>query len=264
MIHFQASINLCNLPPWVIASVEFNENPQPLSICGVLDSNKKFFAQLNAVDSQSRRGEMFHEYMCVKFGLHLWPDYESKARQSLKNSYIRFLRGWGLNSNGIEGAVIKDWAHTRFGITPSYHKAVLDKKAYEAWDTYGIDRMRGRAHTNAIDSQLDLLFEFCQYELGRRLGKQDKLILYRGTHDADEYRLIETGAKRERCVRLNNISSFTSDREKAWEFGSTAWQVQVPVTKVFFFSELLPSSLLKGESEYLVIGGDYWVKELLF
>ena len=65
-------------------------------------------------------------------------------------------------------------------------------------------------------------------------------------------------------VRMNNISSFTSDRECAWEFGSTVWEVRVPLAKVFFFSDLLPDSILRGEQEFLVIGGEYVVRKLLF
>ena len=63
---------------------------------------------------------------------------------------------------------------------------------------------------------------------------------------------------------MNNLSSFTSERECAWEFGSTVWETSVPTAKIFFFSGLLPDSILKGEDEYLVIGGEYRVKELLY
>jgi len=130
--------------------------------------------------------------------------------------------------------------------------------------SYEIDRMRGSARTNAILSQLDVLYEFCQYELARRLPGERWLKLWRGTCDAADYRLIERVDRRTSCILLNNLSSFTSDRECAWEFGSTVWEVMVPVVKIFFFSGLLPDSILKGEDEYLVIGGEYVVKELLF
>jgi NAD+--dinitrogen-reductase ADP-D-ribosyltransferase len=63
---------------------------------------------------------------------------------------------------------------------------------------------------------------------------------------------------------MNNISSFTSDRECAWEFGSTVWEARIPMAKIFFFSDLLPDSILRGEQEYLVIGGEYRVRRLLY
>ena len=34
----------------------------------------------------------------------------------------------------------------------------------------------------------------------------------------------------------------------------------MPVAKVFFYSDLLPNSIMKGEGEYIVIGGEYRVK----
>ena len=69
--------------------------------------------------------------------------------------------------------------------------------------------------------------------------------------------------RRERIVRLNNLCSFIPDEERAFEFGSTVWRARVPLVKVFFFSRLLPESILKGEEEYLVIGGDYRVRTVL-
>ncbi len=73
----------------------------------------------------------------------------------------------------------------------------------------------------------------------------------------------ETGAKRAALVQLNNLSSFTSDPEVAWEFGSSAWEVKVPFAKIVFFSGLLPKSCLAGESEHLVLGGYYNVRGMI-
>jgi len=33
---------------------------------------------------------------------------------------------------------------------------------------------------------------------------------------------------------------------------------------VFFYGDLLPQSILKGENEHIVIGGEYRVKEVLY
>jgi NAD+--dinitrogen-reductase ADP-D-ribosyltransferase len=49
----------------------------------------------------------------------------------------------------------------------------------------------------------------------------------------------------------------------AWEFGSSAWEVRVPLAKLLFFSGLLPKSCLAGESEHLVLGGYYNVRGLI-
>lgn len=260
----QAFLNHVHLPPWVLSSLDFNERPARLRLAGVRDSNRPFFTQLELTSSAKRRGEIFHDYMCVKFALHQWESYSNTARSSLRNSYVRFLRGWGVDSNSIEGAVLKSWVESRFGIRCTYHREPLDLALDSEHNRFAYDRMKGCARTNAIDSQLDLLYEFCQYELARRNPDKKWLTLYRGTHDAEEYEVLEHCVARQRCVLLNNLSSFTSDREKAWEFGSTVWRAEVPICKIFFYSELLPDSLLKGEDEYLVIGGNYWVRELLY
>ena len=112
--------------------------------------------------------------------------------------------------------------------------------------------------------QLDLLYTFCQDELARRHPDRRHLTLYRGTHDPEEYAVSDGAVHDATIVRLNNLSSFTSDREVAWEFGSSVWAVQVPLAKIVFFSGLLPRHLLEGESEFLVLGGEYRVQPLKY
>ncbi|MDU0458659.1 MAG: NAD(+)--dinitrogen-reductase ADP-D-ribosyltransferase [Geobacteraceae bacterium] len=257
------SFNNCNLPPWVIASHHFNENPQPLEIQGVKDGNRFLFERLATIDNQETRALVFNDFMSVKFQLHHWQDQTDTARKSLKNSYLRFLRGWMMDSNSVEGAVLKRWVESRIGIMPSFHKNRISGIQSEAYFDYSVDVMKGSARTNAIQSQLDILYEYCQFELSRRYPETEVIVLYRGTNDASEHDIIEQTGKREQIVRLNNLVSFTSDEERAWEFGSTVWRVSVPLCKVFFYNDLLPGSIMKGEGEYLVIGGDYRVRNVM-
>ena len=255
---------LCNHSPWVLASKEFHDDPQPISIGIVRQDNKHLFAKLDAEGDPIVRGGIFNDYMSVKFQLHDWPSHADDARRSLKNSYVRFLRGWSVDSNSVEGAVLKSWVDSRLGLPPTFHRGKVLDRSEGGSMPYEVDRMRGSARTNAILSQLDVVYEFCQYELGRRLPGVRWLTLWRGTYEASDYRLVERGERGTACLLMNNLSSFTSNRECAWEFGSTVWEARVPIVKVFFFSGLLPDSILKGEEEYLVIGGEYWVKELLY
>jgi NAD+--dinitrogen-reductase ADP-D-ribosyltransferase len=243
--------------------VEFQGNPVPLHIGRVREDNRRLFSLLDAERDPSRRGEIFHEYLSVQFSLHHWQEHQKSARSSLRNSYVRYLRGWAVDSNSMEGAVLKGWVHSRIGIQPTFHIEPLSNHS-EHLERYAIDRIRGSARTNAIESQLDLLFEFSQYELSRRHPDERWLTLYRGTFDAGSYENVATDESNEHIVRMNNISSFTSDRECAWEFGSTVWEVRVPRSKIFFFSDLLPESILRGEQEFLVIGGEYRVRKILF
>jgi NAD+--dinitrogen-reductase ADP-D-ribosyltransferase len=258
------SYNHCNLPPWVIASRHFNDNPQPLEIQGVRAANRFFFEKLEAIAASEERAVVFNDYMSVKFQLHHWQDQATaKAQKSLKNSYLRFLRGWMMDANSIEGAVLKGWVESRMGLPPTFHKVRIPTIHSEEYMVFAIDRMKGSARTNAINSQLDLLYEYCQFELARSTPAGSCLRLFRGTNDADDYELVETVGKREQIVRLNNLVSFTSDEERAWEFGDTVWEIQAPRAKVFFFNGLLPNSIMKGEGEYLVIGGEYRVRRVL-
>jgi NAD+---dinitrogen-reductase ADP-D-ribosyltransferase len=263
-MNLENSFNHCNLPPWVIASRHFNDNPQRLEIQGVLPANRFLFDKLNSLASHEERATIFNDYMSVKFQLHQWQEQgTATARKSLKNNYLRFLRGWMMDSNSVEGAVLKGWVESRIGLPPTFHNERIDGIHDEKYLKYAVDRTKGSARTSAINSQLDLLYEYCQYELAKRYPGRDSLTLFRGTFERSEHDVLETISKREEVVRLNNLSSFTTDEERAWEFGFIVWQVQVPLAKIFFYSELLPNSILKGEGECLVIGGEYRVKRLL-
>jgi NAD+---dinitrogen-reductase ADP-D-ribosyltransferase len=257
------SFNHCNLPPWVIASRHFNDNPQPLEIQGVRRVNRFLFDKLDSIALAEERARVFNDYMSVKFQLHQWQDQTATARKSLRNSYLRFLRGWMMDSNSVEGAVLKGWVESRIGLRPTYHHERITSIHDESYLRYAIDRTKGSARTSAINSQLDLLYEYCQYELARKHPSCKNLTLYRGTFDRCETDVLETISKREEIVRLNNLNSFTTDEERAWEFGFIVWEVKVPLSKVFFYSELLPNSILKGEGESLIIGGEYRVKRLM-
>ena len=119
-------------------------------------------------------------------------------------------------------------------------------------------RARGLYGTNALEAQLDLLYTYCQYELGRQHLGQTHMTLYRGVNRVSGHEVLYEQAKDRRVVLLNSLSSFTTERDRAGEFGDTILEVDVPLPKVFFFHRLLPGRL-KGEDEYVVIGGVYEV-----
>lgn len=247
----------------MIGDLAFQERPQPLEIAGVRHGDRRLFGRLAMLADAEQRGQVFHDYVSVKFRLHEWAEHQNAARTSIRSSYVQFLRNWGADSNGYAGAVLKSWVESRFGLPPTFHGGRLGADG-TARARYEFDCMRGASKTVAATMQLDLLYTFCQDELARRFPGQRWRTLYRGTHDPEEYAIRDTeaAAPRTACVRLNNLSSFTADREIAWEFGSSVWEVQVPLQKIVFFSGLLPRNLLGGESEYLVLGGDYRVRSL--
>lgn len=260
---YPTPMNRCNLPPWVIASRHYNTHPKVLEIQGVRHSGQALFEKLDVLDDQDARGALFHDFMDVRFQLHQWQREETpNSRKSLKNSYLRFLRGWLFDSNSVEGAVLKGWVESRLGLPPTFHHEPIGDVHAQAYFRYTVDRMKGSQRTSAILPQFDLLYEFVQYELRRRLPGTAHLTLFRGVYDLVEHQVLETLDKNRYLLRLNNLNSFTDDFERAWEFGNRVLETQVPLTKVFFMGGLLPKSLFKGEGEVLVIGGEYEVKVL--
>jgi NAD+--dinitrogen-reductase ADP-D-ribosyltransferase len=260
------SLNRCNLSPWIIGSEEFQANPLPVEIDGARSTDIRLFRRLEEIAEAEERSRLFHDYVSVKFGLNEKIELRGKAKSVY--SYVNLLRAWGADSNRQAGAVLKSWVESRFGILATYHNGRLADNAV-ARDAFTLDRMRGSAKSIGVLMQLDLLYTFCQDELRRRFPNARCKTLYRGTHDPEEYAIRDQNnqgddqSKRITLVQLNNLSSFTSDPEVAWEFGSRAWEVEVPLAKIVFFSGLLPKSLLTGESEHLVLGGYYNVRTLL-
>jgi NAD+--dinitrogen-reductase ADP-D-ribosyltransferase len=260
------SLNRCNLSPWIIGSEEFQDHPLPVEIDGARTTDGSLFRRLNEIPDAEERSRLFHDYVSVKFGLN--EKIESRGKIKPVFSYVNLLRAWGADSNGPAGAVLKAWVESRFGILATFHHGRLADNA-AAREEFTLHRMRGAAKSIGALMQLDLLYTFCQDELRRRFPDARSKTLYRGTHDPEEY-VIRAPApngdgpsRRMTLVQLNNLSSFTSDPEVAWEFGSSAWEVEVPLAKIIFFSGLLPKSLLSGESEHLVLGGYYKVRTLL-
>ena len=257
-------INFCDVPPWAIASRHFNHHPKRLEIQGVRANHQRLFRLLDQLPDREQRGCQFHDYMDVAFQLHQWEQESSRSgRKSLKNSYLRFLRGWMFDANSREGAVLKGWVESRMGLPPTFHGEPISSLQDAAYQNYLVERMQGSVRTNAIMAQFDLLYEFVQYELHRSEPQMTHLRLWRGIHDFSEERSLERLTGRRQLVRINNLVSFTTDFERAWEFGSKVLQVEVPTVKVFFRGDLLPSSLLKGEGEVMVIGGEYEVEVLI-
>lgn len=255
------STNLVGRRSEWLASCAFNEAPAPLHIWGVRETNRSLFTMLERAGDLAEAGEAFSCYMMAMFGLD--PEQRSPASgtgRRYRSSFLRLIEGWAFDSNGPEGAVLKGWVESRFGICPSFHKEIIEQVSSRAWSTYVEEKMSSLFHNNAIWVQLDLLFEFCQWAIARfAFPGVTHLTLYRGVNAFDEHWIVERTNKRDAVIRLNNLVSFSSDREVAGCFGDKILTAQVPVCKILFFSGLLPSRPLKSEREYLAIGGEFRV-----
>jgi NAD+--dinitrogen-reductase ADP-D-ribosyltransferase len=253
------STNLVGVPTGLLASVAFNDFPIPLRISGTREAHGSLFARLAGCKTAAEASRTFEDYMAVVFGLDHAP--EPGERRRYRASYLRLLKDWGFDSNSPAGAVMKGWVESRFGLFPSFHKEPLQRFNSHAWLTYVEEKMSSRFHNNSIHMQLDVLYEFCQWMLGRFHAVGRKHVpLFRGCNDLREHQLLQTFGKGEALIRLSNLVSFTSKADIADEFGDNIIEAQVPLPKILFYNDLLLSRPLRGESEYLVIGGDYRVK----
>jgi NAD+---dinitrogen-reductase ADP-D-ribosyltransferase len=257
------STNLVGRPTEWIASCAFNDAPAPLRIWGVREMNRSLFEMLGEAPDLADAGEAFSCYMMAMFGL----DPEQRegvaaagGKRRFRSSFLRLIEGWGFDSNGPEGAVLKGWVESRFGIAPSFHKAVIDSVSGRSWAAYVEEKMSSRFHNNAIWVQLDLLFEFCQWAMARfAYPGRTHLTLFRGINALGEHWIGERMDKRHAVIQLNNLVSFSSDRNIAGCFGDAILTAEVPVSKVLFFNGLLASHPLQGEGECMALGGDYRV-----
>ena len=258
------SVNLVGLPTDLLASCAYNDSPVPLHIAGVRELNGSLFEMLGQASDLQDAGEAFSEYMMAMFGIdpeqQERPAASGKGPRRYRSSFLRLIKGWGYDSNSPEGAVLKGWVESRFGIFPTFHKEMIRRISGGAWTSYVEEKMSSRFHNNSIYTQLDLLYEFCQWALARFAApEKSHLTLYRGVNAFDEHQIIERLDKRTAVVRLNSLASFSSDRSVADCFGDIILTSRVPVSKIAFFNTLLSMHPLRGEGEYLVIGGDYRV-----
>jgi len=256
------SINhLVGIPTRLLASSAFNEYPQPLRIAGVREANYGLFDRLDTAPDPRAAAEIFQDYMYLVFGLYGEKPKSGDGPRRFRSSYLKLLSGWGFDSNNPQGAVLKGWVESRFGLFPTFHKEPLGRFPSPAWMGYVEEKMSSRFHNNSINLQLDLLYEFCQWTMQRfSLLERRHVTLYRGENGFHEQRQIGPREGRWMTVRLNNLVSFTANRDIACEFGDFILEVKVPLVKILFFNDLLPGHGLKAESEYMIVGGEYRVK----
>jgi NAD+--dinitrogen-reductase ADP-D-ribosyltransferase len=254
-------INRCSLPAAILGSLTYQRHPVPLALDGVVELHQHLFRRLDGMTDPVERAGLFMRHMAAEFSL----DHPEEAgfsgampRARAKASYLRMVRGWAFDSDGLEGAVLKGWVESRFGLLPRYHAGPIRDLSGETYRHYLEQRARGLYGTNAMEAQLDLLYTYCQYELGRQRPGETHVTLYRGVNRLTDHEAMSDMRHGRGVMLMNSLISFTPARERADEFGDIVLEVRVPLAKVFFFHRLLPG-MLKGEEEFVVIGGVYEV-----
>lgn len=258
----RSPLNRCNLPAVILGSLTFQQHPTQLYIDGVRELHGRIFLALDRLNDPEVRAGHFRDYMSSAFLLdhsdEAGLDPQGAGRRRDKANYLRLLRGWMFNADGIEAAVLKRWAESRFGLLARSHRGPLDDPEGEACAAFRADYTRGLYNTNALDAQLDVLYSFCQYELGRRWPERSRFLLFRGVNRIDDHEVLERDGN-DYVMLLNNLNSFSDERLQSDSFGDWILEAQVPAAKLLYFPGLLPG-VLQGESEYLVLGGVYRVR----
>ena len=262
--------NLVGVPARLLASTAFNANPLPLAISGTRETQPGLFTLLDSSQNLNEAYEMFVHYLAIAYGLRK-PDSAELAglgaaeQRRWRSSWRKLLQGWGMDSNGAAGAVLKGWVESRFGLVPSFHKAPLAHFPSPAWVAYLQEKSASRFNNNNIHQQLDLLYEFSQWALRRIRDQRNTasvsthLRLWRGSNRCEE-QVVAGRLQNRRCtVRLNNLVSFSLSADDASCFGDWVFEAQVPMCKVLVFPDLMPGQVLQGEQEVLALGGDYEV-----
>ena len=250
-------INRCNVPAVILGSLTFQRFPTPLLLDSVAELHNDLFVRLDRIADKAERATAFRDYLTVHFCLEELEKagLSERSKRRANANWMRVLRGWSFNPDGREGAILKGWVESRFGLLPRFHGEPLRDFSGPAYLRYQEMRSAGLYGTNALESQLDLLYAYSQYEFRRNADVPASIELYRGINRIAEHEVL-TVSKHRQVVLFNNLVSFTASRERAGEFGDYILSTRVPTAKIFFNCGLLPG-VLKGEDEYLVIGGVY-------
>lgn len=257
--------NLVGVPAGVLGGTAFNARPAPLHIAGAREAHGGLFELLQRCATAAEARVVFAHYMSMAFGPQRLPrqagEPPADGPRRWHTSYLRLLQGWGLDANGAAGAVLKGWVESRFGLAPIFHGCVLAHFPSPAWTRYLEQKGASRWQNNHIHEQLDVLYEFCQWMLERfaLAGPGMHVTLWRGSQDCEQ-QLVRGSLRERRCtLRLNNVVSFSRERDTADCFGDWVLQAQVPVVKLLLVPGLLDSGSLQGEAEVLALGGEYEV-----
>jgi len=250
------AINRCNLPARILGSATYQQFPMPLRLDGVHELHHRLFQNLKSFSNVKHRADYFKDYMTVHFCLESLEEMglNPQKKQRAKANYLQIIRGWSFNANEREGAGLKGWVESRFGLLPRYHRGKIRSTNDSAYHDYLVQRAAALYETNALEQQLDVLYTYAQYELVYQ--QQDYIRLYRGINDLDNQEILAKTEKGTYWMLLNSLNSFSANKERADEFGDLILTTDVPLSKIFCYSGLLPN-LLQGEDEYLVIGGLY-------
>ena len=250
--------NLIGIPTPIFAGTEFNQQGREVHINGVREMNRPFFEALERF-GPADQCPLFLEHLRAQFGLDFQESASAERRKKpFKADLIRILKGWFFDSNRPEGAVLKGWVESRFGLRALFHRVPLTSITGPEYFIYMSEKMHPRFHHGCIFSQLDLLYEFTQQYLRRFQPVSEPVRLYRGFNGrGDESQILEKPEKRKWIIRNNCLASYSQEGERACEFGDQIVGIEAPFSKILCLPQAMPGVLPSYESEVILLGGDY-------
>ena len=200
----------------MVAEAAFQSSPQKLSLPATLREHASLWSALDKINDAAERRELFSHHVANFRWFHLPMAERPPTIQDAKSGLGALLRGWGYDSDGGSGMILKAWAEHRFGLRSIHYG---ETRSQQIASVEAVIQQRFRINLSFLFEQLDLLYTFCQREL-RNQGN-DFVRLFRGTHDAANYAIKDVDRvlnRGEELVEFNCLSSFTDDVEIAWEF----------------------------------------------
>ena len=109
----------------------------PLRLDGVAELHADLFRRLDAAQTSAQRAKSFRDYMTVHFRLNRRKTPATTPRGGRRGAhYISVLRGWSINADSREGAVLKGWVESRFGLTLRFSWRAVARPSAPAYRHY--------------------------------------------------------------------------------------------------------------------------------
>ena len=247
------SFNRCNLPPWAIASRDFDENPRPLEVQGVREENRFLFDLLEP-DRRPRRARPALRRLderALPAPPVAGPGDGRRAPQpperlpALPARLGRRLQlGGGGGAEGLGGEPhghsphLPPRAARRRRVAPPGSATSPTGRAATPGRAPSTPSSTWSTRTPSTSSRAAI-----PGSAGSPCGAART-----GSRTTTWWR---RSGRREWVLRMNNLCSFTDDPERAWEFGDAVCEARLAMPRVFFAGHFLPRSVLRGERECL-------------
>jgi NAD+--dinitrogen-reductase ADP-D-ribosyltransferase len=237
------------VPTGLLASTAFNAYPVALHIASVREQNRSLFKMLAEAEAPDVAAGMFEAYMATMFDLD---DQDRDGRGPARfraSSYLRLLRGWGYEANSPEGAVLKGWVESRFGLFPTFHKAPID-----ALFRPGLDHLCRRKNVEPLPFQCDPDPARSALRILPVVPRPFPFRRPKAHHAVPRHQQFR-GAAADRAprqahvvVRLNSLCRSPRSASTAESFGDIILEVEAPTVKILFFNSCCPNTPSKARA----------------